>query len=754
MSTKKNIFYGSEDCCGFCGGGSETQNICGTLFASKGCVAHKKCMQYSSNLAQYESDMGFGGFEIDEVQKEMRRSHKLTCFKCKAEGNTHAKRASAGCAFDKCAKSFHYFRHVLNAKLRTCFKCKTEGNTHAKRASAGCAFDKCAKSFHYFCASQDDNCIADRMVCTFKRKNEKKKRTEVHYRIFCGDKHKEMYINLLKRKAANKGEEMTVECDTLSDDEDDVNNDDIPKKKLVKTTKKLMPASSESDIGESMKKTKTSKRVSDQFEIEGIEAFSTSANSSNDDSDDEKHPKKPRATKSRKRQTDGSYSPVAKKPKRDESSDISDEQSASSSKRLSSKQPEKDVSKTKDVKKPTNDKNLEGGFKKKAVNDESPTIINDGKGDRLKKKMVENESNKRPVDMKEMALCLVDDTRAPNFAIDIRETVQSMVHANYNLNGDSIALYTETSRYQFVSGEKILFFMEDIARALVRLSEEGTSDKLKDLILNVDGKVKKDYAFKVEAKNNYKDFSKKIEKQIRCDIVTKMEKTKETLASKLSAPKVGNLHLLQMEGAEKMKMYVLVIILNKITDSDGGIRRWLKSGEKDPVQSSPYYQWTPSTTFTSGLPYSNKNRAFHEEATRIKKCLSQKLGDGYEVDVLPKDELIQDSTKSASPAMVATQMHLMSQGAEDGDSINLVGVTVIQPLDSKIVHQYTYIKKAITKAVEDSSTSAFLIDVSYLKELEGLKSIIPDSVTKDVQVFSAYNPEQQPITCVLVILKL
>ena len=150
VTTFTNVMASNSDQeskCHFCRRGLEVRGTCGRLWVEKGIVAHRKCMQYSADLIQYNFDT-FGGFEIPKVMDEIKRGQQLSCCKCK---------------------------HKKKSKMRG-------------SASCGCAIKKCKKSFHFYCAKTSDKAITKRLEVT-NSENEK----EVWYRVFCNVKHQHTF---------------------------------------------------------------------------------------------------------------------------------------------------------------------------------------------------------------------------------------------------------------------------------------------------------------------------------------------------------------------------------------------------------------------------------------------------------------------------------------------------------------------------------------------------------------------------------
>ncbi|KAL8620856.1 hypothetical protein ACOMHN_047027 [Nucella lapillus] len=139
--------YSEEDgICAFCGNGTKVEQDCGKLHCHKGVLfAHHKCMQYSSGLTQYTFEH-FGGFDVTEVQNEIKRGKKLVCSWCR--------------------------------------KVKLKGGLPTS-ATAGCMLGQCHKSFHFLCA---------RLHTITSRRRLRTEKGEVDlYRTFCSRKHKKKY---------------------------------------------------------------------------------------------------------------------------------------------------------------------------------------------------------------------------------------------------------------------------------------------------------------------------------------------------------------------------------------------------------------------------------------------------------------------------------------------------------------------------------------------------------------------------------
>ncbi|KAI0235089.1 hypothetical protein LSAT2_014514 [Lamellibrachia satsuma] len=160
----------AERRCGLCRRGVEAEDVCGRLWVDDDCVAHKKCMQYSSNLAQYERD-AFGGFYPDEVLDEIDRGKQLVC----------------GCKCDICKKAGDTSRTRLHG------------------ATGGCAVEKCKATFHYPCANDEHvSAITARLVNS--------ETQEVHYVVFCSEAHQTQYYKQNPNKF-NSSDETSDEDD-------------------------------------------------------------------------------------------------------------------------------------------------------------------------------------------------------------------------------------------------------------------------------------------------------------------------------------------------------------------------------------------------------------------------------------------------------------------------------------------------------------------------------------------------------------
>lgn len=107
-------------------------------------------MQYSSNLTQYQFTH-FGGFEIEEVEEEIKRGKKLKCNWCKKP-----------------------------QRRKSCLR--------LTGATAGCMVKKCHKTYHFYCAK--------RHAITSRRKGKDRQGKKIDlYRTFCSLKHKTEYLS-------------------------------------------------------------------------------------------------------------------------------------------------------------------------------------------------------------------------------------------------------------------------------------------------------------------------------------------------------------------------------------------------------------------------------------------------------------------------------------------------------------------------------------------------------------------------------
>ncbi|KAL5018776.1 hypothetical protein ScPMuIL_004498 [Solemya velum] len=169
--------------CGFCRLGTEPNilKICGQFHTQKldnGKImaAHHKCMQYSAQLIQYKSTV-FGGFKIDKVQKEINRGKHMKC-------------------------------HL----------CKMQKKRNPNGATAGCAVPTCPRTFHFPCANSDKVVITKRMQVKMKESN----LTRVLYRVFCCQTHLDAYTE----KHIKEEMKEAVGLDSSEDDVDDDAADD------------------------------------------------------------------------------------------------------------------------------------------------------------------------------------------------------------------------------------------------------------------------------------------------------------------------------------------------------------------------------------------------------------------------------------------------------------------------------------------------------------------------------------------------
>ncbi|KAL8620858.1 hypothetical protein ACOMHN_047029 [Nucella lapillus] len=176
--------------CRFCGKDSEIEEIAGKLHAEetdsgKLITAHHRCMQYASALTQYKTDE-FGGFDVDEVEKEIKRGQKLRCSLC-----------------------------------------KLSQPKNSKGACCGCAVRSCRKTFHYPCAVTDPDTITKRLVVTT-NKNTDSKEKFVYYRVFCSKEHEVAFRETLreelrdsKTKRQKRTRDSTEHEDEASQDEEE-----------------------------------------------------------------------------------------------------------------------------------------------------------------------------------------------------------------------------------------------------------------------------------------------------------------------------------------------------------------------------------------------------------------------------------------------------------------------------------------------------------------------------------------------------
>ncbi|XP_064641596.1 uncharacterized protein LOC135496275 [Lineus longissimus] len=153
MSDEQNV-------CSFCHRGKEVEDHCGPLESSPTCSAHRRCMQYSSGLSQYKFE-SFGGFEINDVEKEIKRGRKLKCSICLSKRN----------------------KKQLNWPASTVYG-----------ATAGCSIATCKKSFHYYCAKMSPIHRTERLLTKITGVNGETQDV-VKYRTFCGEGHYKTYMD-------------------------------------------------------------------------------------------------------------------------------------------------------------------------------------------------------------------------------------------------------------------------------------------------------------------------------------------------------------------------------------------------------------------------------------------------------------------------------------------------------------------------------------------------------------------------------
>ncbi|KAK6315067.1 hypothetical protein J4Q44_G00145960 [Coregonus suidteri] len=84
--------------------GSEENLTTGRLSMKGSVTAHQNCLLYSSGIICQNSPEfdDLFGFSVKDVQKEMRRGNRLSCYRCKRKG------ATVGCEVESCQKSYHY----------------------------------------------------------------------------------------------------------------------------------------------------------------------------------------------------------------------------------------------------------------------------------------------------------------------------------------------------------------------------------------------------------------------------------------------------------------------------------------------------------------------------------------------------------------------------------------------------------------------------------------------------------------------
>ncbi|XP_043556354.1 uncharacterized protein phf11 isoform X2 [Chiloscyllium plagiosum] len=88
--------------CGLCLRSGQSRET-GRLFTDGRIAAHQNCMLFSSNLVNHNSNFeDFGGFLVEDIEKEIKRGSKLKCFLCRKKG------ATVGCEVRMCRRSYHY----------------------------------------------------------------------------------------------------------------------------------------------------------------------------------------------------------------------------------------------------------------------------------------------------------------------------------------------------------------------------------------------------------------------------------------------------------------------------------------------------------------------------------------------------------------------------------------------------------------------------------------------------------------------
>jgi len=94
---------GSSLSCNLCYMSTKPEGVkLGGMYQFGDLVAHHFCLIMASGLAQNgEDDEGILGFLSNDIEREMRRGHKLKCYLCKKNN------ATVGCCVKTCHKSFH-----------------------------------------------------------------------------------------------------------------------------------------------------------------------------------------------------------------------------------------------------------------------------------------------------------------------------------------------------------------------------------------------------------------------------------------------------------------------------------------------------------------------------------------------------------------------------------------------------------------------------------------------------------------------
>jgi len=99
----EEIIEGSSLSCVLCYMSTKPEGVkLGGMYQFGDLVAHHFCLIMASGLAQNgEDDEGILGFLCSDIEREMRRGHKLKCYLCKKNN------ATVGCSVKTCHKSFH-----------------------------------------------------------------------------------------------------------------------------------------------------------------------------------------------------------------------------------------------------------------------------------------------------------------------------------------------------------------------------------------------------------------------------------------------------------------------------------------------------------------------------------------------------------------------------------------------------------------------------------------------------------------------
>ncbi|XP_073702271.1 uncharacterized protein [Garra rufa] len=126
--------------CALCKKSDETE-VTGPLSSKESISAHQNCLLYASGIYCKNSPTydDLFGFEVEDVQEELRRGRRLPCHRCKKNG------ATAGCDVKRCKRSYHYpcaikdhariheDTFILFCKLHDPESKKTEGSAECER---------------------------------------------------------------------------------------------------------------------------------------------------------------------------------------------------------------------------------------------------------------------------------------------------------------------------------------------------------------------------------------------------------------------------------------------------------------------------------------------------------------------------------------------------------------------------------------------------------------------------------------------